>query len=81
MQKEREADVTAVRRMVEQAAEFAEARPSFVSDEGVYDGLRQWQAMMAETRQVSCWHAFKMCACFGAFIVTRIPKTSQNEVC
>ena len=49
MQKERAADVAAVRRMVEEASALSGSRPSFVSDDDVYSGLRFWQTMMQET--------------------------------
>lgn len=49
MQKERAADVAAVRQMVKEASTLSGSRPSFVSDDDVYSGLRFWQTMMLET--------------------------------
>lgn len=49
LHKERMEDVDIARRLVLQASSLLDSRPSFVSDEGVYDGLRQWQAIMRET--------------------------------
>lgn len=50
MRKERSADVAAVQRMVKEASSMSGARPSFVSDDDVYSGLKFWQSMMQETR-------------------------------
>lgn len=49
MKKERDEDVAKVRKMVKEASSMAGARPSFVSDDDVYSGLRFWQSMMQET--------------------------------
>lgn len=49
MKKERAADVAAVRQMVRDASSMAGARPSFVSDDDVYSGLKFWQSMMQQT--------------------------------
>eukprot|EP00903_Cladosiphon_okamuranus_P007155 g6947.t2 len=49
LRKERAADVAAVQRMVKEASSMSGARPSFVSDDDVYSGLRFWQSMMQET--------------------------------
>lgn len=50
LRKERAADVAAVQRMVKEASSMSGARPSFVSDDDVYSGLKFWQSMMQETR-------------------------------
>ncbi|CAM9356884.1 unnamed protein product [Ectocarpus sp. 12 AP-2014] len=49
MKMERSADVAAVQKMVREASSMAGGRPSFVSDEDVYSGLKFWQSMMQET--------------------------------
>ncbi|CAM9220726.1 unnamed protein product [Pylaiella littoralis] len=49
MKKERAEDVAKVQRMVKEASSMAGARPSFVSDDDVYSGLKFWQSMMQET--------------------------------
>lgn len=49
LHKERMGDVQMARSLVREASALSGGRPSFVSDEGVYDGLRQWQAILRET--------------------------------
>lgn len=49
LHEERMGDVEIARDLVKEASALSGGRPSFVSDEGVYDGLRQWQAILRET--------------------------------